>query len=348
MVRTANFQLRSFSTTFAPLFMQVHYNIDQLPAFRNAVVTIGTFDGVHSGHRQVLHQLKEEAIKINGETVIITFHPHPRKIVKSGQSPVLLINTIEEKIRLLESTGIEHLVIVPFTEDFSQLSARQYIESFLLNKFHPHTIIIGYDHHFGLGRTGNYRLLEEYSKKGLFILKEIPEYLIQQNIVSSTAIRKAIQEGKITVANELLNYPFFFDGKIVEGNKVGRTLGYPTANLHIENEEKLLPGNGVYTVLLKIREQNIAINESPTGSIFHPHTESLKGMMNIGMRPTIDGSKKTIEVHIFNFTGDIYGKTLEVTVKTFLRMEQKFNGLESLKIQLDEDKKNSLHILSKL
>lgn len=320
--------------------MQVHYNIDQLPVFRNAVVTIGTFDGVHSGHRQVLHQLKEEAKKINGETVIITFHPHPRKVVRSGQSPVFLINTIDEKIQLLENTGIHHLVIVPFTEAFSQLSARQYVESFLIRQFRPHTIIIGYDHHFGEGRLGNYRLLEEYSATGAFLLKEIPEHIIHQNIVSSTAIRNAVQKGEITIANELLSYEFFFEGIVVEGNKLGRTLGYPTANIEVENEEKLIPGNGVYAVTTQICNRKWQQEKMPDNR-FIPVTAYpiYKAMMNIGVRPTINGTKKVIEVHLFDFNEDIYNKSLRITVHKFLRSEQKFDGLEKLKEQLSADKK---------
>ncbi|MBC7850948.1 MAG: adenylyltransferase/cytidyltransferase family protein, partial [Chitinophagaceae bacterium] len=213
--------------------MQVHRNIEILPEFRKAVVTIGTFDGVHAGHRKIIEQLIRDAISVGGESVIITFHPHPRKVVRDGQSPVALINTIEEKIELLETTGIDHLVIVPFTEAFSQLTARQYVEQFLIGRFHPHIVIIGYDHHFGQGREGNFRLLEEYRDNGAFILREIPEHLLRENIVSSTAIRTALQEGKTEEANELLGYTFFFDGRVVEGRKLGRTLGYPTANLTI-------------------------------------------------------------------------------------------------------------------
>lgn len=327
--------------------MQVHHNIDQLTAFRNAVVTIGTFDGVHSGHRQILDQLKQEAVKINGETVIITFHPHPRKIVQAGQSPVFLINTIEEKIRLLEQVGIDHLVIVPFTETFSQLTATEYVEDFLINKFHPHTVIIGYDHHFGKGRGGNYRLLEEYSAAGAFILKEIPEHLIHHNIVSSTAIRQAVLGGNIEEANELLGYNFFFEGIVIEGNKLGRKLGFPTANLRIENEDKLVPGNGVYAVEIKVEKKNNVINQTlnrqSTPAILN---SNLYGMMNIGNRPTVGGTNRVIEVNIFDFNEDIYGQMVQVSLKKFLRKEQKFDGLAELKRQLSIDKKEALRKLS--
>jgi len=319
--------------------MQVHRNIELLPPFRNAVVTIGTFDGVHSGHRQIINQLKEEALKNKGETVIITFHPHPRKVVAAGKSPVMLINTIDEKIALMKQAGINHLVIVPFTESFSQLSAREYVEDFLISKFHPHTVIIGYDHHFGKGRSGNYKLLEEYNAQGAFQLKEIPEHLLHQNIVSSTAIRQSILAGDIEEANELLGYDFFFEGEVVEGNKLGRTLGYPTANVELYDEEKIVPANGVYAV-----RATLSNNEK---AIILPGNESdlLKGMMNIGIRPTIGGNKRVIEINLFDFNKDIYGSTLCVFVKKFLRPEIRFNGLDALKNQLALDKIESISAL---
>lgn len=318
--------------------MQVHRNIEQLPVFRKAVVTIGTFDGVHSGHRQIFQQLKQEAARIGGQTVIITFHPHPRKIVGVGKSPIFLINTIDEKVALLEKEGIDHVVIVPFTEAFSQMDGRQYVEDFLVNKFHPHTVIIGYDHHFGKERSGNYKLLEEYSVAGAFELKEIPEHVLHQSTVSSTAIRQAVLAGKIEEANELLGYDFFFEGTVVHGNKLGRELGYPTANLKIENEEKLVPGNGIYIVTASIVESDHQ-HDMQTGS-------SMKGMMSIGVRPTIGKSERTIEVNLFEFNGDIYGKSLRVEVKKFLRPELKFDGLEALKLALDQDRNNTLSYFS--
>ena len=309
--------------------MKIHRDIEQLPALKNAVVTIGTFDGVHQGHRQILNQLKEEARKINGETVIVTFHPHPRKVLKSDKPGIQLINTIEEKTELLSKEGIDHLVVVPFTQEFSTLTAKQYVEDFLVKKFHPHTVIIGYDHHFGQGREGNYRLLEEYEKNGAFKLKEIPEHILNASGVSSTRIRAAILNGKIEEANELLGYTFFFEGLVVEGDKLGRKLGYPTANLKIEEEEKLVPGNGVYAVEVQSQESGV-----------------LKGMMNIGVRPTLGGTKRVIEVNIFDFNQDIYGKRLRVYVKKRLRDEKKFNGLEELKQQLAKDKKDAIYELN--
>ena len=234
--------------------MQVHQDIDHLPSFKNSVVTIGTFDGVHLGHRQILTQLKAEAERINGETVIITFHPHPRKVVNSSEPPIYLINTIEEKIELLEALDIDHLVIVPFDERFSQITAQDYIEQFLVKKFNPHTIIIGYDHHFGKGRTGNYLLLEEYSAKLDFRLIEISSHIIDENAVSSTRIRQSLLKGDVESANSLLGYDYFFQGKVIEGNKLGRNWVIPTANLEIEDKEKLIPANGVYVVEAAVDE----------------------------------------------------------------------------------------------
>ena len=305
--------------------MKVYHSTEQMPAFRKAVVTIGTFDGVHIGHQQILSQLKQEAARIQGETVIITFHPHPRKVVAAGQTPVFLINTIEEKIDLLEKNGIDNLVIVPFTEDFARQTPEEYCEHFLIEKFHPHTVIIGYDHRFGQGRKGDYKLLEVYSEKLGFELKEIPAHVINESTVSSTRIREAILNGDIELAKSLLGYDFFFEGIVVEGNKLGRTLGYPTANLQVGIEEKLVPGNGVYAVTVAL-----------------PDGTQKNGMMNIGVRPTVDGKKRMIEVNIFDFDKDIYGTTLRVYVKKYLRGERKFDGLDALKQQLTIDKEQSL------
>jgi riboflavin kinase/FMN adenylyltransferase len=329
--------------------MKVYFSTETIPAFKKAVVTIGTFDGVHTGHKSILEQLKREAARIGGETVIITFHPHPRKVIVSGQPAIHLINTIDEKIELLHRNGIDHLVVVPFTDDFSQQSPSAYIEKFLVEKFHPHTVIIGYDHRFGHNRQGDYKLLEEYSARLGFNLMEIPAHVINDNTVSSTRIREAVLHGNTDVANTLLGYDFFFEGTVVDGNKLGRTLGYPTANLQIENAEKLIPGNGIYAVELEIRsrkEDSIPGVERP--EVYSPviidHTR-LKGMMSIGIRPTIGGTNRVIEVNIFDFNQDIYGATVRVYIKKYLRSEVKFNGLEALIEQLGKDKEDTLRVL---
>ncbi len=232
--------------------MKVHYDIENLPAFRNAVITIGTFDGVHMGHRQIIDKLKAEAIANNGETVIITFHPHPRKVISSTILGIRLINTIDERIELLQQLGIDHVVVVPFTDAFANQSAGDYIKNFLIDKFHPHTIIIGYDHHFGKDRLGDYQLLEKKAKEYNYQLKEIPKHILENISISSTNIREAILHSDIGTADKLLGYEFFFSGTVVHGDKLGRKLGYPTANLKIENEEKITPGNGIYAVYAEV------------------------------------------------------------------------------------------------
>ncbi|BAV05678.1 riboflavin kinase / FMN adenylyltransferase [Filimonas lacunae] len=315
--------------------MQVHKDITNLPAFKNAVITIGTFDGVHTGHQQIIAQLKEEAAKVNGETVIITFHPHPRIVVKHNASAVQLLNSLDEKIALLEAQGVNHLVVVPFNEAFSNLSANDYVHDFLFARFHPHTVIIGYDHHFGKNRQGDYHLMESIGKELGFTVKEIPEQVLNEVAISSTRIREAIAGKDIITANDCLGYPYFFEGRVIEGNRLGRTIGYPTANLKIENESKLIPGNGVYAVTVTIIHQ-----------ITHRKSEEYKGMMNIGVRPTVNGSHKTIEVNIFDFNEDIYGHVLQVSVHHYLRGEQKFNGLDALKEQLAKDREQSAQLLS--
>jgi len=314
--------------------MQIHYHTDQLPVFRRAVITIGTFDGVHTGHASILHQLRQEAARIDGETVIVTFFPHPRKVVKGGSGDIRLINTLEEKIALLAWQRIDHLVIVPFTEAFSQMTAEEYIEDFLIARFHPHTVIIGYDHRFGKGRQGDYHLLEKFSNTKHFHLEEIPVHLLDEVSVSSTRIREAILRADIDTANQLLGYPFFFSGTVVKGNRLGRTLGFPTANLQPDNEEKLLPADGIYAVEAVLLPQLSLFDDA-----------RLKGMMSIGLRPTIDGKHRTIEVNLFDFDEDIYGKELRVFVIRYLRPELKFSGLDQLKTAIAKDKVDALAAL---
>ncbi|MEP7142118.1 MAG: bifunctional riboflavin kinase/FAD synthetase [Ferruginibacter sp.] len=311
--------------------MIVHNNIQPLPVFRNAMITIGTFDGVHGGHQQIIQLMKSEALKAGGETIILTFHPHPRKIVGNAQGPVFLLNTLDEKITLLEKYGIDHLVVVPFTEAFANQPAEAYIADFLVSTFHPHTIIIGHDHRFGKGRSGDFQLLEDKAAEYGYEVKEIPGFMLQDMTISSTRIRDALLKGDIDTANHFLGYDYFFSGKVVQGNKLGRTIGYPTANLEIEDENKLVPGNGVYAVLIN--------NEK---LIIH----NLTGMMNIGVRPTVGGTARVIEVNIFNFDKDIYGEMLTITVKKHLRSEVKFAGLDALKEQLARDKDAALIALT--
>ena len=326
--------------------MQVHRDIDHLPVFQNAVVTIGTFDGVHAGHRQIINKLKVEALKIKGESVIITFHPHPRKIISSAIFGVRLINTLEEKIEVLSGLGIDHLVIVPFTDAFANQPAEDYVRNFLFEKFHPNTVIIGYDHRFGRERLGDYKLLEKMAPQFGFKIKEIPKHILEEIAISSTNIREAILHTDIGMANTLLGYTFFFEGEVVHGNKLGRQLGYPTANLKVQDPEKIIPGDGIYAVYVNINGSRPLKNEEPAEVNSLPVEDvQYKGMMSIGFRPTVDGKKRVIEVNVFDFNKDIYGKTMRVYVIKFLRAEVKFNNLEDLVKQIDQDKIDSLKVL---
>ena len=315
--------------------MQVHRDITHLPYFKNAVITIGTFDGVHTGHLQIIHQLHKEAELVNGETVIVTFDPHPRMIVhaKDGEkSSIQLLNTLPEKIALLATQKIDHLVIVPFTLEFSEQNAVKYIQDFLVEKFHPHSIIIGYDHRFGNKRQGDYKLMESYQSVFNYTVREIPQHVLHHSTISSTRIRHALAEGDTETANEYLGYDYFFSGKVVQGDQLGRTIGYPTANIEVADSSKLIPANGVYAVELSLPGEH--------------DTPLLKGMMNIGVRPTVGGTKKIIEVHIFDFDQTIYRRDIKVFVKHFLRKEKKFEGLTALQAQLAQDKITALRLLA--
>lgn len=306
--------------------MKVYQNTDELPPFKHAVVTIGTFDGVHLGHKQIIHQLIREAGHVEGTAVLMTFYPHPKRVVSTDMKPIYLLNTAEEKYELLHKAGIGHIVVVPFNEEFANQPPVDYIRDFLVGKLHAKTIIIGYDHRFGKNREGDYHMLDALSATFGYTVKEIPERLIRNITISSTRIREALLTGDIAKAEEFLGYPYFFSGKVVEGNKLGRTIGYPTANLEINDPEKLIPANAVYAVLVK-----------------HPnHDGLLKGMMNIGTRPTVNGTRRMIEVNLFDVDEDLYGLTLTVTLKKKLRDEVKFDGLNELKNQLAKDKQSSL------
>ncbi len=325
--------------------MQIHhYQPGQpVPDFKNAVITIGTFDGVHAGHRQILDKIIKEAKEVEGESVIITFHPHPRKIVSSTILGVRLITTLDERMELLAQLGIDHVVVVPFTDIFSSMPAEDYIKNFLVNLFQPHTIIIGYDHQFGRDRAGNYRLLEKLKHEYNYRLKEIPKHIIEDIAISSTNIREAILHNDTTTTNLLLGYPFFFSGKVVHGQKLGRTLGYPTANIKVEDNEKIIPANGIYAVLVEIHPPDTALQQQKEH--LPPFEKKWKGMMSIGFRPTVNGKTREIEVNIFDFDYDIYDLTIKVHVISFLRQEVKFDNLEKMVQQIDQDKVDSLRVL---
>ncbi|MBV8251000.1 MAG: bifunctional riboflavin kinase/FAD synthetase [Chitinophaga sp.] len=311
--------------------MQVHRDLDHLPEFRNAVVTIGTFDGVHLGHRYILQQLEQAAAACNGETVIVTFDPHPREVLGSSPQSVKLLTTLPEKIALLEKQGIDHLVVVPFTKAFSELSAQAYLEDFLISRFHPHTIIIGYDHRFGHNREGGLELLEAEKEKYGFELIEIPQQVVHDLTVSSTKIRKSLQDAHIRLANELLGYRYFMTGTVVHGDKMGRQLGFPTANLKLADERKLIPEEGIYAV-------QVSLNR---------HWTTIPAVMSIGTRPTFNGTDLRLEVHIFDFNREIYGQTLTVYFEEYIRANQKFDNIDDLIKQIADDTDKAKEILSR-
>ena len=309
--------------------MNIYNNTDHLPHFENACITIGSFDGLHKGHLKVINQLREEAKAVNGTSIVITFYPHHKQIV-TNEKAITQLNTFEEKCKLLENTGIENLVVIPFTKQFAEITAENYIQDFLVKTFHPKIIVIGYDHKFGKNRTGDITLLKKFADQHHYKVKEISEHLLNEITISSTKIREHISIGQIETANDLLGYVYSFSGKVVEGNKIGRTIDFPTANIEVENTEKLLPSIGVYAV-----------------SVFVPsQKDSYKGMVNIGLRPTIGGKSLTIEVHLINFNQMIYGEEIRIFVKQKIRDEIKFENIEHLKIQLIQDKMKAIEILS--
>lgn len=318
--------------------MKIHDNIDALPVFRNAVITVGAFDGVHKGHLHIIDQLKKEAEAINGETVIITFHPHPRLVLQpTGESatllkPVHLLNTLSEKIELLHAHNIDHLVVVPFTEEFSNIQAEDYIQEFLVKKFQPKIIITGYDHHFGKNRRGNFAMLERFKDRYGYHVREIPKQVLHDVSISSTKVRTALLKGDIETATEFLGYDYFFAGQVIYGNQLGKKLGYPTANLLLENQYKLIPGSGIYIIAASLAIPGQKPDERFISESVHD------GMLSIGLRPTIGDDKFMIEAHLLNFSGHIYGRRLRIYVKKYLRPELKLNSLEELILQMDQDK----------
>ena len=310
--------------------MRIHRDLTHLPALRRAVITIGTFDGVHSGHRYILQQLQETAAACEGETVIITFDPHPREVLLPGGPPVKLLTTLDEKIELLSKEGIDHLVIVPFTREFSELSAQAYLEEFLIEKFNPHTIIIGYDHRFGHNREGGLELLEAEQNRYGFRLVEIPQQIVQDLAVSSTKIRKSLQDGNIQLANELLGYPYFVEGKVIHGDKMGRQLGFPTANIALPDPRKLIPVEGIYAIRVYLDGQGTPLN----------------GVMSIGTRPTFNGADLRVEAHIFDFSQEIYDRVLRVELISYIRANQKFDNIDALVAQMHKDSQEARTVLA--
>lgn len=307
--------------------MKIYHHIDEFKAVKNAVVTIGTFDGVHLGHRKIIARIKELAEEIGGETVILTFFPHPRMILNPEDESIKLINTINEKAALLEQLGVDHLIITPFSRDFSNQTAEGYIRDVLVNKIGTKKIVIGYDHRFGKDRQGGLDDLLRLGPVYGFEVVEIPEQDINDVAVSSTRIRHALLEGKIELANTFLGYPFFITGKVVRGDQIGRQIGYPTANIVIEERYKLIPSDGIFSAKINIK-----------GRLY-------KGMAYIGSRPTINGMSRNIEINIFDFNQEIYNEQVSLHFYNYVRGDVKFNGLDELKVQLAQDKVDVLALL---
>jgi riboflavin kinase/FMN adenylyltransferase len=306
--------------------MAVFHHLNNLPSFSKPVVTIGSFDGVHHGHKVILSEVVKAAKATNSESILITFEPHPRKIIHPDQ-PLGLLTEPEQKIELILAEGIDHIVVVPFTRDFSMLSATEYVEDFLLKNFDPLAIIIGYDHHFGHSREGNIDLLKKLVPPDVAVI-EISAQLIEDAAVSSTKIRNALLSGKIHVAAEMLERSYSYKATVVHGDKIGRTIGYPTANLHPCYSDILVPGIGIYAVMVDWQ-----------GVLY-------KGMMSIGYRPTITDEKvMRCEVNILDFNEDLYGQELTIHFVQYIRGEEKFNSLEDLKNQIALDEMNTRLIL---
>ena len=299
--------------------MKVYRSLDEFENKGNAVVTTGTFDGVHYGHQKIISRLKEVATQYKGESVIITFFPHPRLVLFPEDNDLKLINTLEEKIALLEKAGIDHLIIIPFTKEFSRLSSLEFIQEILVDKIGTKKLVIGYDHHFGKNREGSFEHLKLYAPEYGFEVEEIPGQDINDVAVSSTKIRNAILNGNFEIANRYLGYPFSINGKVAKGDQIGRTIGYPTANIQVPESYKLIPGDGIYAV--KVNVNNI----------------DYFGMLYIGNRPTVNGLNKVIEVNIFDFNEDIYDKHITVEFHKYIRGDKKLNGLDELKAALAED-----------
>ncbi len=293
---------------------------------RQTVVTIGTFDGVHVGHRKIIERLVNSAHANNLDSVVLTFFPHPRMVLQK-ESGIQLINTIEERKRLLEETGIDHLVVHPFTQQFSRLTALEFVRDILVNKLKAKKIIIGYDHRFGRNRTADINDLRQFGKEFGFEVEEITQQDVEQVTVSSTKIRNALLEGRVERANLYLQHPFTLNGTIVKGRGIGKDLGFPTANLEIEEDYKLIPKNGVYVVSTII------------------DGEKVFGMMNIGTNPTVGGKEKTIEANFFELEKDLYGKQLEIEMLVRIRDEKKFDSVDDLKIAMKQDRAFSLQYI---
>ena len=309
--------------------MKIYNHFSEFKKLNNAVATIGTFDGVHYGHQKIIKRLCELAKSTGGESVILTFFPHPRLIIDPENQDLKMINTINEKAKILDSLGVDHLIITPFTRDFSNLTPAEYIQNILVDTIGIKHLIVGYDHRFGKDRKGGLQDLEAFSKNFNYKIEQIPDQDINDVAVSSTKIRTALLDGDVALAANYLGYNFSLHGRVIKGDKIGRTIGFPTANIFVEETYKLIPSDGIYAVTVELNNQ-----------VF-------KGMAYIGQRPTINGMTRNIEVNIFDFNQEIYGQDITMTFLEFLRHDVKFTGLEALKEQLQKDKEATLDYFRK-
>ena len=306
--------------------MKIFHSIHDFKSTKRTILTLGTFDGVHIGHKKILEKVTQNTTEQTTESLVLTFFPHPRMVLED-KSEMKLLNTLSEKIELLEKSGLENLVIHPFDEKFSQLTAHEFVKTVLVDQFNIKKIIIGYDHRFGKNRTANFDDLVAFGKQYDFEVEQISAQEIETVSVSSTKIRKALDEGNMKMANEYLGYYYFLTGTIIKGKQLGRTIGFPTANLKIEEYYKLIPRNGVYIVKSELNRKTVF------------------GIMNIGFNPTVEGQNLSIEIHYLDFNDDLYGQKISVSLIHFVRAEQYFESVSLLKEQLEKDKNTALHFL---
>ena len=310
--------------------MKVYHSIEDFKEnTHNSILTIGTFDGVHIGHQKIIERLNQIKGSKKDRSIILTFFPHPRRILHHGNE-IKMLNTLDEKIQLLNKFGLDHLVIEPFTKDFSQLSALEFVREILIDQLSIKKLVIGYDHQFGKNREGNYEQLKEFGELYSFEVEKITAQEIENVSVSSTKIRKALENGNIEKANRYLGYAYLLTGKIVKGEGLGRKINFPTVNLSIAESYKLIPKKGVYIVKSTINENTVF------------------GVMNIGLRPTVSGKKQTIEIHLLDFDQDLYDKKIQIKMLKRLRNEQKFDSIEQLKEQIKKDEKKARLWLNKI
>jgi riboflavin kinase / FMN adenylyltransferase len=307
--------------------MKIYEGLADFTPIKNAVVTSGTFDGVHLGHQKILNRIREIARSIQGETVLITFWPHPRLVLYPQEHQLRLLSTFEEKTKLLRQFGIDHLITIPFTKEFSQLTSEEFIRKVLVEKLQTRKLVIGYDHRFGKNREGSFDYLKSHGQDFGFELEEISRQDVDEIGVSSTKIRKSLESGDVKTAGSYLGRPYELNGLVIKGQQIGRSIGFPTANIHIPNDYKLIPKDGVYAVEAQVE-----------GTLY-------KSMLNIGNRPTVDGTKKTVEANLFDFQGDLYNKQITVYFREYIREERKFENLEALKNQLILDQQNAKSLL---